>query len=120
MKARAWLMLSMCAACRPEVGDPASLVRTARILGVRAEPPESKPGNSVSYEVLVASPDGTTVDPAAYWAFCLTPKPLSENDAVNTVCWEDAYLPFGGPSAKITARTPKDACSLFGPETPPG
>jgi hypothetical protein len=114
------LLLAVLAACRPELGDPPSAITGPRILAIRGEPPESKPGDDVAYDVLVASPGGTVEDPAAYWAFCLTPKPVAENNSVNEVCWADAYSPIGGPGATVTAATPEDACKLFGPETPPG
>jgi hypothetical protein len=114
------LLLTALGACRPEIGEAPSSITGPRILAVRGEPPESSPGEEVTYEVLVASPAGTLLEPEAYWALCLTPRPLAENNSVNDACWREAYLPIGGPSRTITAATPEDACQLFGPETPPG
>ncbi|MDI3281860.1 hypothetical protein QHF83_01015 [Polyangium sp. 15x6] len=91
-----------------------------RILAVRSEPPESKPGESVTYEALVVTPDGEPEGAAMRWAFCAAPKPLTENGSVSTACLGDAVRPIVGASASVTAATPPDACSLFGPEAPPG
>ncbi|APR84052.1 Hypothetical protein A7982_09401 [Minicystis rosea] len=107
-------------ACEPDVGAPTSLVTSARILAVRADPPEAKPGVEVSYRALVASPTGTVEDPSIDWAFCASPKPLTENNAVSTACLADGTRPIGGPSGAIAAPTPLDACALFGPDPPPG
>ena len=106
--------------CRPDLGDPESLLTSTRILAVRGNPPEAAPGGDVSYDALVASPSGTVEDPQLAWAFCAAPKPLTENDAVSAACLGDAVRPIGEPAAAIDAATPPDACQLFGPDPPPG
>ena len=107
----------LAAGCRPEAGDRASLVTETRVLSVRGEPPESLPGEEVHYDLLVASPDGTVVEAAARWAFCAAAPPLADNRPVSDACLGDgAVRPIGGPAASVTAVTPVDACSLFGPE----
>ncbi len=106
--------------CEPDLGDPASLITGTRILAVRGDPAEVNPGDAVAYRALVAAPGGTVPDPALQWAFCASPKPLTENDAVSVACLGDGVRPIGGPSATAAAATPLDACSLFGPDTPPG
>lgn len=106
--------------CRPDFGERESLIAEPRILAVRAEPAESKPGDPVTYTVLVAAPDGTRPDPAVTWAFCATPKRLTENNIVSADCLRDGVRAIGGPARSVQAETPGDACSLFGPETPPG
>jgi len=116
----AWFLLLFCSACEPPFEERASLVTTPRILGVRAEPPESAPGQNVTYKALFATPDGPLVPETLQWAFCAAPKALTENNAVSVPCLNDAVRPIDGNSAAISANTPMDACQLFGPETPPG
>ncbi|AKV01576.1 hypothetical protein AKJ09_08239 [Labilithrix luteola] len=104
-------------ACIPELGPRESFVGRTMVLAVRAEPPESKPGEPVTYEALVASPEGTIVAPRTQWAFCATPKLLTENGAVSPSCLADGVVALGDASANVQAVTPSDACLLFGPET---
>jgi hypothetical protein len=106
--------------CRPDLGDPVSIVTGPRILAVKGEPPEAKPGETATYRALVVSPAGTAEKPPLRWAFCASPLPLTENDAVSTACLGDGVRDLGGPSPTVDAATPLDACSLFGPDTPPG
>jgi hypothetical protein len=121
MRALSLLALVVAAlGCRPDLGDPASLITEPRILAVRGDPPESLPGASVSYRPLVVSAKGTMTSAAPEWAFCTSPKPLTENGVVSTVCLASGVQTIAGPSASVAAATPQDACSLFGPATPPG
>lgn len=107
--------------CRPDLGDRESLVTSTRVLAVRGEPPEARPEEEVTYDLLVASPSGTVSAPKAAWAFCAAAKPLADNNSVSKDCLGDAAVrPIKGNEATVTARTPKDACLLFGPEVPPG
>lgn len=107
--------------CFPDdLTDRASLVAGPRVLAVRAEPAESRPGEEVAYTALLAGPGGSIDDAAVSWAFCASPKPLTENNAVSSACLGDGVRPIDGLSLSVTAATPLDACSLFGPETPPG
>jgi hypothetical protein len=106
--------------CVPVVGDPASLVTTTRLLAVRADPPEAAPGATVSYRALCASPMGTVAGPPLDWAFCAAPTPLTDNDPVSPACLGDAVLPIAGATPTASAATPSNACSLFGPDPPPG
>ncbi|MDI1428467.1 hypothetical protein [Polyangium sorediatum] len=108
------------AGCLPAEAERESLVTGPRILAVRSEPPESKPGAPVLYEALVVTPDGDLQGAVVRWAFCAAPKPLTENGSVSTACLGDAVRPIVGASVSVTAATPTDTCSLFGPETPPG
>jgi hypothetical protein len=117
---RAALCLVLLAACKPDLGAPQSLVEESRVLAVKGEPAEGKPGDTISYSLLVAGPNGRETDPQATWAFCTAPKPLTENNAVASACLGDgAIAPIGGPAASIMAATPSDACSRFGPDPPP-
>lgn len=103
-------------ACKPEFGDRESLLETTRILAVRGEPPEARPGEAVAYSVLVASPSGRVVDPVVAWAYCTLPKLLTENGAVSAACLGAGTPDLAvGPPA-ITAAVPSDACFAFGPD----
>jgi hypothetical protein len=108
-------VLGVLGACKPELGDPASLVTEPRILAVRSEPAEVRPDHAVTYQALIATPDGTAA-PDIAWAFCTEPAPLSSNNVVNDSCLATAAPPAAG--LEVQATIPLDACSVFGP-TPP-
>ncbi|HEY0482400.1 MAG TPA: hypothetical protein VGD37_32995 [Kofleriaceae bacterium] len=106
------------AACKPELGDPASLITEPRILAVRSEPAEIAPDHAVTYRALVAAPDGTGGGPPDVdWSFCTEPAPLSSNNVVNDACLQVAAM-LADRGLEIQATIPIDACSVFGP-TPP-
>lgn len=107
-------------ACRPDFGERASLVDRSVVLAVRGEPPEARPDEAVTYTLLVATPQGTLPSPPASWAHCATPKLLGENGAVSPACLRDGVRPIGDAPGAVVTAVPKDACALFGPETPPG
>ena len=102
--------------CRPEFGERESRVDRARVLAVRIDPPEAKPGEQVTTSLLVASPDGSFDAPAS-WAFCATPKLLTENGAVSAACLTDGVIPIAEARGGVTATLPASACFDFGPET---
>lgn len=103
--------------CRPDFGERPSLVVRTEILAVRGDPPEVAPGVSASYSLLVASPDGPVAAPAASWAYCATPKLLTENGVASPACLgDDGVRPIAAAGATVTAPVPADACSLFGPD----
>jgi len=110
------------ASCKPDVGDPPSLITAPRILAVRSDPAEVEPDHTVAYQMWIAAPDGTgaaagTAPPEVQWGFCTDPAPLSSNNVVNDDCLATAQaLPDSGPA--IQAKVPIDACTTFGP-TPP-
>ena len=116
----AFLLGFAIAGCRPAFDDRESILTGPRILAVRAEPPESFPGQSVSYQALVVTPEGAAEGVPLHWSFCAAPKPLTENNSVSAECLENAVRPIEGETMNITATTPDDACQLFGPDTPPG
>lgn len=121
MRARALSLLALMAlGCQPNLGEPLSRIAETRILAVRADPPEAKPGAVVRYQALVGRAEGSIADPAIAWSFCASPKPLTENDAVSTACLGEGVRPIGGPGGAIEAKLPLDACALFGPDPPPG
>jgi hypothetical protein len=111
---RALLFLLVCA-CKPDLDVRTSIVTAPRVLAVRAEPAEAPPGALVHYTLLVASSQGTVDAPEVAWAFCTSPKPLTENDVVGADCLDGAAQP-----TPADATLPANACQLFGPDPPPG
>jgi hypothetical protein len=113
--------------CKPNVGAPASLIAGPTILAVRGEPAEAAANEQVSYELLAVDTDGripaddNAVSRPALWAICTTPKPPIETNAVNRACLDGVALPgqFGPTPITFVAPMPSDACTLFGPITPP-
>lgn len=110
-----WLLLAV-AACKPDLGDPPSLITTPRILAVQSDPAELSPSQAVTYHALVATPTGSAA-PAISWSFCTEPAPLSSNNVVNDSCVTGgAEIDAGGTA--IPATIPQSACMVFGPVTP--
>ncbi|MEO7033230.1 MAG: hypothetical protein ABI548_05195 [Polyangiaceae bacterium] len=106
-------------ACAPQFDDDVSRITVARILAVRSEPAEAAPGTALSFSAFIALPDGTSAATPS-WEFCTAPKPPTENNAVASACLVAAALEPVGHGTSIQAQIPFDACSLFGPDTPPG
>jgi hypothetical protein len=112
----AGLSLAALAACKPDLGDPASLVTEPRLLAVRSDPAEVLPDHPVTYQALLANPEGSST-PDVAWGFCADPAPLSSNNVANDGCvYGASSLPVRGPEIQTTI--PIGACSVFGP-TPP-
>ena len=123
MKALRIVSVGLCVAaivpsCKPDFGERESLVDRTVVLAVRIEPPEAKPGETVTTTLLVASPDGPVDAPATSWAFCATPKLLTENGSVSAACLRaDGVAPIGDAPGAISAALPANGCFTFGPET---
>ena len=105
-------------ACKPDLGSPPSLVIGPRFLAVRGVPPEAAESGVVTYDTLVVDTNGTVADPTLGWAQCLIPDPPANGNDVSSGCLS---IPDDttGPSLTFTAPLPANACTLFGPETPP-
>jgi hypothetical protein len=106
------------AACRPDLGPGDSLVTSPRILAIKADPPEAKPGTSAIYTALVAAPSGAIDDAPILWTFCTAPKPLTENNVVSSACLDAPSLVAAGAGPTVMATTPTNGCRVFGPDTP--
>jgi hypothetical protein len=123
MKAHAALSLACLVAalvpsCKPDFGERESLVDRTVVLAVRIEPPEAKPGETVTTTLLVVSPDGPLDAPPASWAFCATPKLLTENGSVSSACLgPSGVTPLGDAPGGISGPLPANGCFTFGPET---
>lgn len=109
------LFLLFVLSCKPDLGDRDSHIGGLRVLAVRGEPPEAAPGAVTTYTVLAATPAGPITVPLASWAFCATPKLLTENGAVSTACRGAGVRPIAD-APSVSAAMPTDACSLFGPD----
>lgn len=104
-------------ACASEPGAPAFLVDRPRILAIRAEPPEVRPGELASYTVLAAGPEGELDATTAQWSPCTIPLPLTESGSVATACLSPIVPTAEGPAPRLA--TSSDACSRFGPIASP-
>lgn len=107
-------------ACRPDFGLPVSAVTEPRILTVDVEPPEARPGDVVHLTAHPVSADGPLATPVDF-AFCTSPRPLTENNVVSSECLGAAgqVVAIAGGVLQADATLPLDGCLLFGPETPP-
>jgi hypothetical protein len=103
--------------CKPDLGAPISLVTGPRVLAIRGTPPEVAENASVVYDALTVDIGGTVDAPGIRWAQCLVPNPPANGNDVSSGCLQ---LPDdAGPAPTFTATLPANACTLFGPETPP-
>jgi len=105
--------------CDSRLDQRLAIIDAPRVLAVIADPAEAKPGTQVSYTAVVASTDGP-VTASPRWAFCVAPKPPTEDNAVSDGCLDNAHLVVLGTQPAVTATLPADGCLSFGPETPPG
>ena len=116
---RIFFSLCVVAACKPDLGSPASLVDAPRYLAIVSDPPEAAPGATVTLHAIIATPDGQVDDAApAAWAICTSPKPVSVNNAVDDDCVFEAQQTLPTRALALSATIPMDACSLFGPDPP--
>lgn len=105
------------ASCKPDMGNPASLITGERIIGVRSVPAETSPSDTVAYTSLVVSPSGTVPASDLTWSLCKLRKPVAENTPVSQACLTEDLSPSAqGDMASI--RTPSAACVNFGPLAP--
>jgi hypothetical protein len=80
-------------------------------------PPEAAQDAMVNYDVLVVDTNGIVANPVIGWAQCLIPDPPANTNDVASGC---LTIPDdSGPSPTFSAALPSNACTLFGPETPP-
>ena len=109
-------------ACVDAPDQRLAIVDEPRVVAVIAEPAEARPGATVDYRAVIASPDGPLAAAPA-WAYCTSPKPPTEDNVVSTGCVAgDALLPLvqGADPASATGTLPMDGCLRFGPDVPPG
>lgn len=115
------LALAAIPACQPTLSDDPSRVTGPRVIAVRAEPPEAKPGEAVVLRALTTDGTSTTSAPLAF-DFCAARPALAEPTAISAACIENAPGARARIGIGVDARgaMPDDACRLFGPERPLG
>ncbi len=119
---RALLASLACASamCAPTLGPDDALITSTRVLAVRSDPPEATPGTKVTFTALVASPSGAVAAAPIAWSFCSAPKPLTDDNVVSNACLDSSSLVAAGGGITVTAATPSNGCSSFGPDAPAG
>lgn len=113
------LGLATLVACDDALDQRLAIIDGPRVLAIQSAPAEAKPGAAVTYRALISAPEGPVPD-APTWAFCLAPKPPTEDNAVSTACLGDDSLMELGATTEVMGMLPMDGCSLFGPNVPPG
>lgn len=114
------LVALACSACDAALDQRLAIIDRPRVLAVIAEPAEARPGAPITYTAVVAAPGGPVIAAPA-WAFCVAPKPPTEDNAVSDACLDPAaHLVALGTQPAVTAALPTEGCLDFGPETPPG
>ncbi|MES1175819.1 MAG: hypothetical protein ABUL62_15970 [Myxococcales bacterium] len=107
-------------ACRPELDDHDWLIDSVRVLAVKGEPAEARPGEPVRFTAFLSTTDNPANAQDLAWQFCSAPKPTTENNVVSSACLNGANaLHPAGRGSTIEVSTPLDGCALFGPDTPP-
>jgi hypothetical protein len=121
---------SFAVACQPEFTERSSAVTALRILGVKADPAETKPSvlaKDVAYSALVADANGTVNMLDIDWAYCILPTPVSELNDVSPLCLRPdgpQIVHFAMKGINTSAAIPYDqtlgqnACNQFGPDIP--
>ena len=102
-----------CGGCKPDLGQPPSLVTGPRILAVRGTPAEAKPSDMpVTYDALIVDVDGRVARTDIGWALCKEPHPPAESNVVSSAC---LAIPDDTSGDMFAAPVPGDACTNFGP-----
>jgi hypothetical protein len=104
--------------CQTEFERRPSRIDRQRVLSIRSEPAEARPGESVEVSVLVASPEGTVLNPLPAWAFCLKRPPAAAYNVVADECLEPtaSWIQPAGAGTTATVTLPAAGCQLFGSE----
>jgi hypothetical protein len=101
-------------ACKPDLGNPPSLVEGLRVLAVRGVPAEAPEGTPVTYDVLAVDVNGRIATPSTTWAVCNERKRPADSNAVSAACL--SIPDDGGPAPTFMAPMPTGACKRFGPQ----
>ena len=98
------------AGCAEPLPDRA-VVDDLRVLGVRAEPPEASPGTTVTFDALVADPDGEGRALSWAWAIC------NPGDGGVGSCGDPANILALGTGMTATWTVPGDALDGLDPSS---
>jgi hypothetical protein len=113
--------LVVVAACKPTLDEEVSRVDAPRILAVQADPPDAKPGETVTLRALYTN--GSVASAAALdWSFCVARRALAEPTALSAACLtgaDGALVPLGS-APEVRGVVPTDTCRSFGPDRPLG
>jgi len=116
-----WLVvLVVLSACDAEPLGRSSQVDAPAVIALAVEPAEVAPGEDVTVTVHVATPDGPADAAEAAWALCVSPRPVTDDNAVAADCTDDGVEPIAATGPTITTPLSIDACARFGPSPPPG
>lgn len=118
---RAALLLALTACVPAPDGEP-TRIASVQLLAVRADPPETTPGDGPTrFTALVASPDGAVTQATVRWAFCALPRSPLDTTATPAGCLDDgpALSALAADGLAVTGAIPGDACRTVGPELPP-
>ena len=115
---RALVLVAVGCACAPSFDDEPWRVTEPRVLAIRSEPAEARPGERVELTLLIAAPAGTA-DSRAELGFCLAPRTLAERNAVSASCLDGASPALRSIPLAAAAEIPRAACARFGPDAPP-
>jgi hypothetical protein len=103
MRRAALLAVALLAACGPSF-PPVSLVTELRVLAVRADAPEMRPGDTALLTALVVDPRGAGREVTITWGVCTPPGLVTD---LLTCQDPENVRPLGvGPS--VTVRAPSD------------
>jgi hypothetical protein len=107
--------------CQPDFPDRSSAVTDTRILAVRSDPAEAKPGAAVSFKALVVSPNGVMADAKIDWAFCSLQHAISDENDIASSCFvlkSDYLVSLGAAAPTAKGKLPANGCRQFGPDLP--
>lgn len=117
---------AMFGGCVPSFDDDTSRITSNRILGVRVEPAEPKPGSSAQLVALFAGPDADDQPrtEVLIWNACSERRAPTEPGPVAQECvtqfgTSSDSLEALGQGARIEYQLPQNICRVFGPLPPP-
>lgn len=110
--------------CVPDFDDNTSAVGPQRVLAIRAEPAEPRPGAVVRMSALVASDVDEDSTDELSWSLCTRRRAPTEAGPVAQECvidfgTESEALTTLGDGANVELTLPSDTCRRFGPLPPP-
>lgn len=118
MRSRVAIWVVVWSGCFPTLEDAPSLVNRPRLLAVRAQPAEVRPGEAARYAAFLATQTGSVADDGSGYAFCLQPRVLEERNGVAPDCLEPAGSQLAGLDGP-EGIVPLDICARFGSVPPP-